>query len=562
MTWLADVWERVVLRVTQPTRHRLKEYLPDFQVILNNNNQLWKKAKARSTNGPRVLMATTVGGLIPSSTVESMLTIALTLRGANVRSLLCDRTLPACLNIQNTDTSETVIENYGLKKTRCINCYWCGSYLYKPLGLTNYRLSQYLTNEDKVKARKIANEIPFQDIPNYQLNNCNIGEHSYAGALRYYASGHLEGEAKGEMMVRRYLESGLLTAWGSSRLIKKHDISIACFNHGIYSPHGIIGEVCRNNQVRVVNWNAAYRKHCFIFSHDDTYHHTMMSEPTEIWEHMNWNAKTESEIVNYLKSRWNNQGDWIWFNDKPDEEFMKFSDEMGIDRNKPLIGMLTNVMWDAQLHYPANVFPNMLTWVVETIKYFETRPDLQLLIRIHPAEITGFLRSRQPLLTEIQKIWLELPKNVFVITPRNKMSTYVAMQECDSVIIYGTKTGVELTSVGIPVIVAGEAWIRGKNITSDPQSVQEYFHCLEQLPLGKRLDREIMNRARKYAYHFFFRRMLPLKFIEPSSGMFPYKININSLEELLPGVHPGLDIICDGIMKGKPFIYPAETIGL
>ena len=60
-------------------------------------------------------------------------------------------------------------------------------------------------------------------------------------------------------------------------------------------------------------------------------------------------------------------------------------------------------MWDAQLHYPANAFPSMLDWVLQTIRYFASRPDLQLLIRVHPAEIRGTARSRQPLVPEIER---------------------------------------------------------------------------------------------------------------------------------------------------------------
>ena len=110
--------------------------------------------------------------------------------------------------------------------------------------------------------------------------------------------------------------------------------------------------------------------------------------------------------------------------------------------------MLTNVFWDAQLHYRANAFDDMLDWVLETIGYFAQRPDLQLLIRIHPAEVRGTIPSRQPLLAEIQAAFPELPANVFVIPPESNSSTYAAMYACDSVLIYGTKTGVELSATG------------------------------------------------------------------------------------------------------------------
>jgi hypothetical protein len=536
--------------------------LPDWKVLLDTNRSLWEKAKKKARQGPQVLIATAVGGLSPLSLPESLLAVALTLRGARVYTLLCDRLLPACLNVQKLDTPEEILENYELKTFKCERCFTTGKYLYEPLGLTDYRFSQFLRDEDRQKAQHLAAEIPWAEIENYRLGNWNVGEHAYAGALRYFASGNLNDEPKSEIVVRRFLEGSLLTALATNNLLQRHRFTVACFNHGIYSPHGIIGEVCRDRGVRIANWNVAYRKQCLIFSHEDTYHHTMLSEPLAAWENLPWTQQMEQDILEYLKSRWQGLRDWIWFHDRPDEEFDRFAGKIGLDPHKPTIGMLTNVMWDAQLHYPANVFPNMLVWAIETIKYFAQRPDLQLLVRIHPAEIRGGLPSRQPLLPEILKVWPNLPKNIFIIPPDSSASTYAAMMSCDAVIIYGTKTGVELTSMGIPVIVGGEAWIRNKGMTIDPATTEEYFQCLDRLPLNRRLDDEQVKRARQYAYHFFFRRMIPVQCIVPASGKPPYKIEIDRLDDLLPGVDAGLDVICDGILSGSPFIYPAETLGI
>jgi hypothetical protein len=208
----------------------------------------------------------------------------------------------------------------------------------------------------------------------------------------------------------------------------------------------------------------------------------------------------------------------------------------------------------------------MVDWVMRTITYFKGRPDLQLLIRVHPGELAppgGSTVSRQPIVEEIRNTFPDLPKNVFIIGPESTVSTYAAMDRCDSVIIYGTKTGVELTSVGIPVIVAGEAWIRNKGMTMDASSADEYFRHLDTLPLGKRMPQAMIDRARKYAYHFFFRRMLPLPFLEPAPQSWPpFEVGIENLDELLPDVYKGLDVICDGILNGLQFIYPSEELGL
>jgi hypothetical protein len=327
-------------------------------------------------------------------------------------------------------------------------------------------------------------------------------------------------------------------------------------------PQGVLGEVCRSLDVRVANWNPAYRTSCFIFSHGDTYHHTLMSEPTEAWETMPWTPAMETQILEYLKSRWSGSRDWIWYHDEPDEDFARYASQVGLDLNRPVVALLTNVMWDAQLHYPANAFPGMLDWVLRTIEYFRRRPDLQLLIRVHPAEIRGTATSRQPLVPEIEQAYTDLPPNVFVIPPESQVSTYAAVAGVNAAIIYGTKTGVELTSVGIPTIVAGEAWIRNKGLTLDASSPDDYFEILDRLPLAERMPPEQVERARKYAYHFFFRRMVPVPCMVPTKAVPPYKVAIDSIEDLLPGGQPGLDVICDGILKGSPFIFPAEHYGV
>jgi len=426
------------------------------------------------------------------------------------------------------------------------------------LGLPIHRYSEVVTPAERKMADELSRSIPLSDIGDYHLDGLAVGEHALAGALRYYAKGTLDDEPYAEAILRRYLKASLLTTYAIRRLFDRFQFECACFHHGIYVPQGLIGEVARQRRVRVVNWNPAYRKHCFIFSHDDTYHHTLMSEPTTAWENMEWTPELETEIMDYLKSRWQGTRDWIWFHEKPEEDLATITEELGIDFSKPCIGMLTNVMWDAQLHYPANAFPNMLEWVLQTINYFAKRPDLQLVIRVHPAEIRGTIPSRQPIAEEIYKAFPTLPENVFVIPPESPISTYAVMLHCDSVIIYGTKTGVELTSFGIPVIVAGEAWIRNKGVTMDAQTPEEYFQLLDRLPLGRRLDEATTRRARMYAYHFFFRRMIPLSMMKPASGRPPYKVGMSGIHDLLPGQDVGLDVICEGILQGTPFIYPAE----
>jgi hypothetical protein len=545
----------------RPRPHPNLPNLPDWQALLDTNRPLWTDARRRAAGGPKVLMATSVGGFSALTMIESVLAVALTLRGADVHTLLCDAALPACLKVERPEVPDPgVLQRYELPRVLCTACTDIGRYVFEPLSLPAHAFGLGLDAAEKDVARRLAASAAFADIPEYRFRGWAVGEHAYAGALRYFASGNLDDEPYGDMVVRRYFEAALLTAFAVDRLLKTERYAAACFNHGLYTPHGVVGEICRGAGVPVVNWNVAYRKRCFIFSHGDTYHHTLLAEPADAWDEMPWDSSKEEQILAYLKSRWQGTRDWIWFHEKPDEAFDAFAGRIGLDLRKPVVGMLTNVMWDAQLHYRANAFPNMLSWAVRTIEYFGRRPELQLLMRVHPAEIRGTMPSRQPILAELKKVFPRLPPNVFVIPPESPVSTYAAMMRCNAVIIYGTKTGVELTSMGIPVIVGGEAWIRNKGLTLDASTADEYFGILDRLPLDGAAP--ALERARKYAYHFFFRRMIPLACMEPVKGWPPYRVAISRLDELLPGADAGLDVVCEGILSGSPFVYPAETLGV
>lgn len=531
----------------------------DWNALLGPHRTEWEQAVAQARGGPHVLIATSVGGHPGVSPLETLLAVALTLRGAEVHVLLCDAFLPACMYamLKKAERHAQFVAG-GPQTYLCENCWAEGQATFTPLGLPIHRYSHLVAPEDHREAQALAESLPLEAMSAFRLEGLAVGEHALAGALRYFARGDLRDEPDAEAVWRRYFRAAVLTVRATQHLLDRYPFTAACFNHGIYVPQGLIGEVARQRRVRVINWNTAYRKRCFIFSHDDTYHHTLMTEPVSAWEDMPWTPDMERAIMDYLVSRWYGTHDWVWFHEHPRHDVDAIVAELGLDLNKPLIGLLTNVMWDAQLHYPANAFPNMLDWVLRTIAYFAGRPDVQLVIRVHPAEIRGTVPSRQKIADEIARAYPALPPNIFVIPPESPISTYAVMLQCDSVLIYGTKTGVELTSFGIPVIVAGEAWIRNKGVTLDARSADEYFALLDRLPLGRRLDEATVQRARKYAYHFFFRRMIPIAVMEPLQGWPPFTVRFDSLDPLRPGGDPGLDIICRGILEGTPFIYPAE----
>ena len=72
----------------------------------------------------------------------------------------------------------------------------------------------------------------------------SIGEHSVAGALRFFARGTLEGEPNGEAVLRRFFEAALLTTYAINTLFGREKYDAVVCSHGIYIPR-LAGRWCR-----------------------------------------------------------------------------------------------------------------------------------------------------------------------------------------------------------------------------------------------------------------------------------------------------------------------------
>lgn len=503
-------------------------------------------------NAKKVLVATGTGSHWAMSGFESVLAASLKIRGAQVSALLCDGVLPACqeCDLRLLPTKELLKKGPA---PLCTTCFKPAKAMFSELHMPVLAYGDWITEQDRTEIDALLKQTPDNALSAVHWRGVDAGEHAHAGALRYFGRGDLSAEPQGLAVARQYLHAALLATAALQNLLKAKSFDVVVFHHGIYVPQGIVGDVCRQFGVRVVNWHPAYRSSTYLFSHGDTYHKTMIDEPCSQWENMEWTADKEHEVMQYLESRRTGSQDWISFQ-RPNDFTRADLIKLGLDPERPTIGLLTNVMWDAQLHFRHNAFASMLDWILYTVDYFAKRRNLQLLIRVHPAEILGGVPSRQRVEDEIRARYPELPFNIGIVSAESPLDTYALMQGCDSVLVYGTKMAFELPCFGKPVIVAGEAWARGKGFTMDVSSVNEYREILDVLPLNKPLEDEQIRRARQYAYHLFYRRMIPVRFAKRFPRLVPFAYEVPSMSVLAPGADSGLDVICDGILTGNSFV--------
>lgn len=534
-------------------------WIPNWQRILGEDWDRWQMLLEKPRNGPRVLITTMVGGNSSLSPLETVYAVALTLRGADVHLMICDKALDACQNCQSKDrdSQEDFIKN---GPSACDWCFDVGMRSLGQLGLPIVKYSDYVESSDYNEVDSYIKDLNLDQLLTYESDGVDHSDIVKSSVLRYFGRCDLENEPLVIPIARRFLTASLITNKALNRLFKKNKYDHVLSNQAMYVPQLNVAKVANLQGSHLVAWDLGYRQNTVNFCHDETHLFALANEPNENWERLEWSEDMESEIREYLGGRWSSKYDWLKIltegeETAPDDVLT----ELGINREKPIIGMLTNVLWDAQVSYKASAYPNQIAWIVDTIKYFAERQDLQLLIRIHPSELYGWIESRQFVLKELEKHFDRLPENVFVIPPDSKINTYKAMMNCDTVLIYGTTAGLEMLCMGIPVIVSGRAWIRNKKLCKAVSTPEEFIVALNELPRGSRLNEAEHRRALKYAYHFYLRRMIPLSCTEPFPAKFaPYRIKQQPLSAFDKGSDPGLDVICDGILNRSEFIYAAE----
>lgn len=173
--------------------------------------------------------------------------------------------------------------------------------------------------------------------------------------------------------------------------------------------------------------------------------------------------------------------------------------------SRPVVMLAANVLGDS-LTLGRDIFASSMTeWITKTVQYFAKRKDVQLVIRVHPGE--KLVPQAKSMGTVVKEALPEMPSHIHVIGALDSINTYDLIEIADVGLAYTTTVGLETAMNGRPVISCGQTHYRGRGITIDPNSWDEYYQTLEKvladIPAHKLNEKQI-EFAWNYAYRFFF----------------------------------------------------------
>ncbi len=466
-------------------------------------------ADAVQSSSETVLIFSSMGIFADHLVVDTLLARELMRQGAKVIVVLCDAQLPVCHVSDRYSYAFSVGANGRTRRQKkiCENCVGATQELIQDSGIT------YAFYSDGLKH---ASQLQMPD------SSIDVSDEIDSGVIRFAASSHPNVlRSLPDDIYPKYALGASIALRAIDGLFNKYQPTKVIAHHGIYLPQGIVQKVARQHQVVFYSWHFGYRKSTLIFSRGDTYHRELIAAQPAAFDRALEPLQRE-RILNYLHSRMTGGQDWIHFNRVP-----KPFDAAGSPRG--YFVFYTSVDWDAALHFPASVFSSQFDFLDKLIEVFRRTPDYDLIIRVHPAEVTGFhpaaLSADDHLKTH------QLPSNVRVISARDTTSSYDLAKNCVAAIVYNTKLGLELPPVGIPVIVAGDCWIRGKGFSYDVGTLTdlEGFICMGSALTVTDDQRE---RALQFAYYFYYRRCVDTPELTSAGSKFQVTVSAEGMQRV------------------------------
>ena len=235
----------------------------------------------------------------------------------------------------------------------------------------------------------------------------------------------------------------------------------------------------------------------------------MLQETDALWEMRKENPLSDDQLAQVRLLYESRQNASLWQNfsrlwqGAPGQGGERVRQSLALD-SRPVVLLAANVIGDS-LTLGRQIFSmNMTDWLERTVQIFAGRPDVQLVVRIHPGEryTTG------PSVAQVVRQALpDMPAHIRLVEALDPVNTYDLLEIADLGLAYTTTVGMEMAMSGVPVIVAGKTHYRGKGFTLDPDSWQSYQDLLERCladPDAYRPTREQVKLAWQYAYRFFF----------------------------------------------------------
>jgi hypothetical protein len=485
-----------------------------------------------AAKGPRVLIMS-MRDWAAHVHIEAVLGHALELRGAEVVHVGCGGGLAICDRVNTWEGPP-------------LPCRSCTAYVTTSLA-AHGRSPRWLGPFDGGAAWPEIDELPIAALRDVEYDGIPLGRLVEIPVKWFLLADAIDDDPLGPVTYRNFLRSARAILDRAAAVLDDVRPDQVLMLNGLFLFESMMWELCRRRGIPVVTYERGFILDTFFFARDEAAGLTNMAPVWPEWADRSLTEAESAQLDAYLDDRRHGRrtADQYWRD-------VRFEADSAPARGSRAL-LLTNLVWDSAVIGQEVAFASIVDWIETAIAVLRTRPDDELVIRVHPAEVKLPGReSRETMEAAIERRIATMPPNVRIVAATDPTSSYTLMADADVGLVYSSTTGLEMALAGKPVIVAAQTHYRDKGFTVDVRTADAFRSTLAAVLDDPKSYEPDVARARRYAYLFFFRAPYSdLGVAEHVRGL--VRLTARTAADLAPGASPDLDRFCDHFLAGRSF---------
>ena len=510
--------------------------------ILARSRGVLHRLSAPSAATRKVLFLSTRGGWTTHVAYCSVIGWALRLRGAECHFWECSGGLPVC--------------DFGTFRDGppmpCHNCEPYGRATYDSFRHPWSELADYVGKEEAAAIAGAVRGDSVSELARVEHLGLPIGRMAQISTRWHLNRGSLTDEPGVVETYRRFVAGGCVLATACKRLLDARRPDVVVLLNGLFMAEQIFAAQARSCGARVVTYERGFLADTVRFACEGEV--ASRFEIEDLWPEVAdipLTREQDAALDSYLQDRRRGKRAIVHYWPELEEDPAAIARELGLDPDRPIASIFTNILWDSSIQERDRGFHGMFDWLEQMVRRLGGSRMIQLVVRVHPAEVRlAGQETTESVHERLEEIVPELPPTVRIVPAESPLSSYSLMEMSDAVLVYTSTVGLEAALLGRPVLVAGQTHYRGKGFTVDldgPDDIEALGDRLERRSLE--VPAEQIELARRYAHALFFRSIIPFRLVEEPVRAWPL-YGFRTLADLVPGRDRTLDVICETILEG------------
>jgi hypothetical protein len=474
---------------------------------------------------------------------------ALQMRGAQVRVLICGQTLDGCeiKSVRNEHSTDP-----------CLVCRFNERHTLPLFGLEVARLSDIVSEPERESFRREGQRLAASASGRLVRHGVSLDQAVDDSVMRYYYGAVPRDRGRTDAVRAQHASSALLSMEVASRVDAAWHPDVVMTNMYCYSAwepffrrYRDDGRRFKSLSISPFDYNGLIVNAFEFFESTDRFRRYLESRRSPLL-----NDQEREALRRFLAARSTGQArvfrEYEYFDTARSDATVR--GQLGFDPGKRNLFLFSNVYWDVGMSECAGLYPDVLTWVLETIAIIADEPGCHLYIKPHPAEVFDSAVSLKGVAQVIREHYPLLPGNITIIEPQWKLNTYQLFSLITMGVIFNGTLGLEMMLADIPVVSAGRTAHQGLDLAIEPTSASAYRSWLVGESAPPKVDR---SRLEVFAYFYFIRALIPWRLTRQAYGDRFDGFTIGGLEDLEPGRDPYLDHLCACMLDGDHTVIEA-----